>query len=180
MQQTTAGIPSKWWVPKDIIHDFRGSPIERVSKDWMLITAGTKSDYNSMTASWGSFGYMWEKRIVTVMVRPTRLTYAYMEGNDRFSLTFFGKKERGTVHKVCGSESGRDINKAEQAGITPIFFEDNEISFEEANETIICKKLYYTDLDPKNFLDPTLDSLYNNDYHRIYVGEIIKFYQKLL
>ena len=56
-----------------------------VSKDWMLITASLApgeegrgvgdrpggADWNTMTASWGGFGHLWNRDVAFVFVRPT-------------------------------------------------------------------------------------------------------------
>ncbi|MDR1008158.1 MAG: flavin reductase [Campylobacteraceae bacterium] len=179
MQQTEAIKASTEWKKRSIVKDFTGSVIERISKEWMLITSGVKSDYNTMTASWGSVGYLWERSVVFIFVRPTRHTYSFMGKNEHFTLTFFDKQLKSSVHKICGSKSGRDIDKAKEAEITPIYFDDDVISFEEAKEIIVCKKIYISDFKPENFADKNIDNLYPaKDYHRIYIGEIEKFYQK--
>ncbi len=39
---------------------------------------------------------------------------------------------------------------------------------------IECRKMYWDDLVPEHFLDPVIDLQYpNEDYHRIYFGEIL-------
>ena len=37
-----------------------------IGKDWMLITSGNKEKFNTMTASWGSIGVLWNKNIATI------------------------------------------------------------------------------------------------------------------
>ena len=52
------------------------------------------------------------------------------------------------------------------------------MGFKESRLTIVCEKLYYQDLDPKGFIDETLDSKNYalKDYHRMYVGKIVSAY----
>ena len=50
--------------------------------------------------------------------------------------------------------------------------------FEQAELVIVCKKIYKQDIDPKCFLDPTIEKNYNGDYHRMYVGQIEKVLKK--
>jgi hypothetical protein len=39
--------------------------------------------------------------------------------------------------------------------------------------TLICKKIYTDDLEPKFFKDKDIDKNYpEKDYHRMYIGEI--------
>ena len=50
-----------------------------IGKDWMLITAGTSESFNTMTASWGGMGVLWDKKVSFVFVRPTRFTFEFLE-----------------------------------------------------------------------------------------------------
>ena len=65
-----------------------------IGSDWMLVTAGTLEDYNTMTASWGTMGVLWGKRICICFIRPSRYTYQFMEKNALFTLSFFGEEQR--------------------------------------------------------------------------------------
>ncbi len=144
-----------------------------VSKDWMLVTAGTMDSFNMMTASWGGLGFLWDMDVAMCVVRPVRHTFGFMERNASFSLSFFEEKYRPAL-KLCGTKSGRDINKAKEAGLTPVEGRNGGIYFEEARLVLVCRKLYWHDFDPAHFVDPKLDKFYpNKDYHRMYVGEIV-------
>ncbi|MDR1615267.1 MAG: flavin reductase family protein [Campylobacteraceae bacterium] len=179
MQQTKAVKASKLWQEKNIITDFDSSPIRKISQEWIALSSGTKDEYNTMTASWGALGYLWERSIAIVYVRPTRHTYDLMEKQDCFTLTFFDKSLKAKVHKIFGNKSGRNIDKAKEAAVTPIYFDENIIGFEEAKETIVCKKIYFGDFNPNNFLDKEINNFYPaKDYHRVYIGEIKRFYKK--
>lgn len=143
-----------------------------IDKEWMLITAGTPEKYNMMTASWGGFGILWGRQVCFCVVRPHRYTYEFMEKQDAFTLTFFTPEYRGMLG-TYGSKSGRDIDKMTAAGLTPLVGESGGIYFREARLVLECKKLYYQDLDPANFLDPKIHDNYpDKDYHRMYIGQI--------
>jgi flavin reductase (DIM6/NTAB) family NADH-FMN oxidoreductase RutF len=146
-----------------------------IDQDWMLLTAGNKAKYNMMTASWGGMGIIWSRPVCYILIRPTRYTYEFFEANDMFSVNFFPNHFRKILN-YCGSKSGRDVNKMALKELTPI--EDHKtIYFQEARLILLCKKIYYQDIDPKNFLDPRISSNYSQkDYHRMYIGEIIKVY----
>ena len=81
----------------------------------MLVAAGDKEKFNMMTASWGSMGYLWNKPVVMVFVRPQRYTFEFTERKDEFTLSFFDEKYRHALD-VCGSVSGRDVNKVQENG----------------------------------------------------------------
>ncbi len=147
--------------------------IKMLSEDWALLSSGNAADFNTMTVSWGGVGELWGKDVGFVFVRPQRYTYEFIEKNDYFSLSFFGgeyKKELG----ICGSKSGRDIDKVKATGFTPLDL-GNAVDFEQAKITIVMKKLAYQDMCPQGFLDESIMKNYaNNDFHRVYVGEIVK------
>ena len=52
---------------------------------WMLVTAGTPAHCNTMTASWGGLGVLWNKPMATIYVRPQRYTFQFLEESDRFT-----------------------------------------------------------------------------------------------
>ncbi|MHB1000660.1 MAG: flavin reductase family protein [Armatimonadota bacterium] len=159
--------------------EIKDNTFKLVGSDWMLITAGPKDAYNTMTASWGGFGVLWSKNICWCVIRPQRYTYEFMEKADSFTLSFFTEEYRDAL-MVCGSKSGRDIDKAAETGLTPASGSiEGTTAFKEACMVIECKKSYYQDLQPQNFLDPDIDKNYpQKDYHRMYFGEVINCWVK--
>ena len=149
-----------------------------IGKDWMLITAGNIHRYNTMTGSWGGFGVLWNRNICLCFVRPSRYTYQFLQETEHFTLSFFGEEYRKAL-SFCGSNSGRNVDKAATTGISPMECSPTTVSFQEAQLIAECKKLYFQDLDPNHFLDPTIDNNYKQkDYHRLYIGEIIRLFHK--
>jgi len=161
------------------INDLQINPWELIGKQWMLINAGNKNLCNPMTASWGGFGVLWARNVTFCVIRPTRFTYELMEKSNYYSLNFFDENYKDVLN-FCGKNSGRDINKIQKNNLTPIEHQSGAVYFEQAQLVIICKKLYYQDINPANFFDPTIDvTLYpKKDYHRMYVGEIVSILKK--
>ena len=154
------------------IKELNENMIKLIADEWMLVGAGNEQGFNMMTASWGGMGEMWGKDVAVTVVRPQRYTYRFLEQNETFSLSFFG--DNRAVHAVCGKQSGRNIDKAAAAGLTPSFT-DGTVVFNEARLTVICRKIYVNDIDPDAFVDRSLLGNYpDGDYHRAYVGEIVK------
>jgi flavin reductase (DIM6/NTAB) family NADH-FMN oxidoreductase RutF len=160
-----------------------------IADGWMLITAGEGKAWNTMTASWGGLGELWNRDVAFVFVRPTRYTYGFMEGSELFSLSFFGEEGRAAL-SVCGSTSGRDTDKAAAAGLSPAVLQlptggarggasgdvsgdVSVVGFEEARLVIACRKVYAADIEEAKFVDRELLKNYpKKDYHRMYVGAI--------
>jgi flavin reductase (DIM6/NTAB) family NADH-FMN oxidoreductase RutF len=147
-----------------------------IGKDWMLVTAGNQEKYNMMTASWGGLGIMWHKDTCFIVVRPQRYTREFIEQQDTFTLSFFPEQYRKNL-TLLGTKSGREIDKMKESGLTAAFTEQGNVYFEEARIILECKKTYYQDIDPNNFLDPSIEKNYpNKDYHRMYFAEIMNGY----
>jgi flavin reductase (DIM6/NTAB) family NADH-FMN oxidoreductase RutF len=151
----------------------------KLDKEWALVSVGSIESNNAMTVSWGSMGILWNKKIITIFIRPTRFTNHLLEMNDNFSLSFFDddKKE---ILKFCGKKSGKDIDKAKALNLTPIMLDD-ALCYEEANLIFTCKKIYTAKLDPNQFLDQGINRNYSptlQDYHHVYIGEIINVYKR--
>ena len=131
------------------IEELQFNPFTKIGKEWLLITAGDSEKFNTMTASWGGVGVYWGKNVVTIYIRPQRYTKEFVDSNDTFTVAFFDETYREALN-ICGTISGRDINKIEKAGLTP-YFVDDTVAFEEANMIIVCKKLYHDNMPPENF-----------------------------
>ena len=141
--------------------------------DWMLVCAGNIDSYNIMTASWGTFGILWNKPVAICYIRPQRYTYQYTEKNSFYTLNFFPEKHKHILD-LCGSRSGRDINKMKIEGLNPLKTKQENVIFDEAKLALECRKIYFDDIKPENFIDPSIEKLYLiKDYHRFYIGEII-------
>jgi flavin reductase (DIM6/NTAB) family NADH-FMN oxidoreductase RutF len=144
-----------------------------IGKDWMLITAGIRESFNTMTASWGGMGVLWDKKVCFAFVRPTRYTFEFLEKSEFYTFSFLEEQYRDIL-MYCGTKSGRDVNKVIETNLTPIFG-NGTVFFAEARLVMECKKIYVQDITPGNFLDQTMNEYYpKKDYHRIYVGEIIR------
>jgi flavin reductase (DIM6/NTAB) family NADH-FMN oxidoreductase RutF len=154
------------------------NPFQLIGADWMLITAGSLDKFNTMTASWGGMGILWNKKVCFIFVRPSRYTYEFTEAQESFTLCFFEEKYR-KVLSFCGSKSGRDVDKVAETGLTPQEGKSGSVYFEEAKLVIECRKIYYQDIDKAHFLDPSIAKCYiDQGYHRMYIGEIINILEK--
>lgn len=162
----------KEMTPKEITTN----TFDDIANRWMLISAGRENAYNTMTASWGGLGHLFNKDVSFIFVRDHRYTYQFTEKEDYYTLTFFPdgyKKALG----FCGANSGRDYDKAKETGLTPVFDkETNAPYFEEANMVFICKKVYADFLKEENFFDKEIvtSSYPDKDFHKLYIGEIVK------
>lgn len=161
--------------------DFLKIPVEvfnLIGKRWMLITAGDFENHNSMTASWGGFGVLWHKPVVSLYVRPQRYTKKFLDKEDLFTISFYEDRFKNEL-SFFGTNSGKDVNKDEKTNFKPKNF-FNATSYEQASLVFVCKKLYCNQLNPDGILNPEIKTNFykQKDYSFLYVGEILKAFSK--
>ena len=165
-------------------YELQGNPIHKIGRDWMLVSAANTGegasfgeDYNTMTASWGGVGVLWNKPVAYVFIRPERHTYGFTEDSDYMSLSFFGGERREAL-TLCGRTSGRAVDKVKETGLTPVFAEADggrHVYFEEASEVLLLRKLYAAPIETAAFIDQAPLEYYRTDgLHKMYVCEIVK------
>lgn len=163
------------------MHTFQPYPIEvlemnpftKIGKEWGVITAGNKSSYNAMTVSWGGVGVLWGKNVVNIYIRDSRYTKEFIDNGDFFTVAFFDETYRDALN-YCGAHSGRDVDKFQEAGLTPAF--RHGIPYpDEANFVIICKKMAAVPITEDSFTDSSIMKKWYSEgnMHTMYVGEII-------
>ena len=159
------------------VEQLKDNPFTLINKDWMLITAGDAEKHNTMTASRGGVGELWGKYVSTIYIRPQRYTLEFVEREEYYSLCFFGPEYRQAL-SLCGSKSGRDVDKDAATGLTPCF-DQAAPYYEQARLVFLCRKLYRQDMEESAFLDKgLLEKWYDNDLHRMFIGEIVKVLEK--
>lgn len=160
--------------PKEIT----GNPFAMIGDQWMLITAGSGEHCNTMTASWGGLGVLWNTPVATCYVRPQRYTKEFLDREEYFTLTFFGEEHRKAL-ALCGSKSGRDMDKVKECGFTVKTAACGAPYFEQAELVIVCRKRYAQDFDPAAIPEDVKEKQYPNaDYHTMYIGEIVEVLSK--
>ena len=145
-----------------------------------LLTAGAKSGCNTMTIGWCQLGRLWSIPVCTVYVRPERYTYQFMESHDYFTVSVLPASHKQTTMQLCGTKSGRDVDKVKACGLTLCYGAGDAPFFDEAEWVLVCKKVYAQDLDPTCVKDgtPVLHYYEGQGWHRMYSGEVVEAYQK--
>ena len=143
-----------------------------------LLTAGDKSACNTMTIGWGGLGSVWNKPACTVYVRHSRHTFQFMESHDYFTLSVLPKDRRDAL-TLCGTKSGRDMDKIAACGLTVCHGAGDAPFFDEAELVLVCRKLYAQDMLPEFVIDSGAAAPFypEGDWHRMYVGEVVEAYQ---
>lgn len=159
------------------INDLSVSASRLIGKDWMLITAGTEKDFNCMTASWGGIGYLWNKPVAFVFVRPNRYTREFMDREESLTLTFMPESYRQDL-VFCGRHSGRDTDKMAATALQPVVTESGLVTYKDARYVLECRKMFCAPLPQEGFLDwnEVYPQCYaeDNPLHLLYICEITK------
>ena len=135
--------------------------IKLINKDWLLVSACTTSydaegkiitgRPNTMTASWGALGELWNKPVATIYLRPQRYTKELIDATDTFSLSVLSDKYR-TALNYCGSHSGRDEDKF-KASKLEVQYMNGTPWIKQARLVLFCRKLYAQPFDPDCFIE---------------------------
>ena len=144
-----------------------------IGEKWMLITAGTKEKCNTMTASWGALGVLWGVPMATVYIRPQRYTKQFVDENEYFTLSFFPEQYRQQL-SLCGTKSGREVDKVKECGFTVAEGEGGAPYFEQAELVLVCRKRMAVPMDPAAMPEDVKEKWYEGDYHTMYWGEIVE------
>lgn len=158
--------------------DYLKDMLEQLPKGAFLTVKDDQGRLNTMTIGWGTVGFIWQKPIFTVMVRKSRYTYQLLENAKEFTVSVPLKKDLKKALALCGTKSGRDMDKFKEANLTaeagkvlgtPVVGEC-DLHYE-------CKIVYQQGMEPA-LLDPAIKKLAypKQDYHVVYYGEIVACY----
>lgn len=146
-----------------------------VGKDFTVITAG--EDPNSMVASWGGVGIMFNKPVTWCFLRANRYTLEKIRETGTYTMCYFPDQYKGDIMQF-GTRSGRNTDKMDQTKLTPFLTPDGYPAYQEARIIIECKLIaastvskdeFYTD-EAKTFLQEGYDEA--KDWHKLVYGEI--------
>lgn len=161
------------------ISEISKNPVQLIGKQWMLITAGTAENFNCMTASWGGIGFLWNRPVAFVFVRPNRHTVNFIEEQPAFTLSFMPEPYRQDL-VFCGRNSGRDVDKMVHTSLRPAATPAGLPTFEDAELVLECRKMFRTTLQQADFLDwsEVSPAWYapDNPLHYLYICEISAAY----
>ena len=148
------------------------------------ILLNTQRDkFNSMVIGWGHLGVIWGLDTFTVYVRQSRYTKKLLDVAREFSVSVpLAGKLAKDVFRICGSQSGRDVDKASTAGLTLV--EPNAIHTPGVLEvplTLECKVLYQQDQILGDIPEEITRRFYSRgsdagDFHTAYIGQIVDAY----
>lgn len=142
---------------------------------WMLITAGKPGDFNTMTASWGGLGFLWNRPVAFVFVRPNRYTHEFISREGAMTLSFMPERYRDAL-TYCGRHSGRDVDKMAETGLRLLTLPGGLVAIDDADLVLECRIMYTGSLQQAGFSDwsEVAPRWYdeNNPLHQVYICAI--------
>ena len=154
--------------------------MEYLHKQGAFLTSKNEEKINTMTISWGSIGFMWGKPVFMTLVRPQRYTNTFIQSSKKFTVSIPFNEDFKKALGICGSKSGRDIDKEREAGITfiPGLSKDMAV-IDKCNIYYECNVLYSNELKTEELPEEIKKSFYGSgDTHILYFGEIVNCYEK--
>ncbi len=167
------------------INDLNASAARLIGQQWMLITAGKEGqcgqDFNMMTASWGGLGFVWNKPVAYVLIRPNRHTHHFVEKAGTLTLSFMPEKYRQDL-VYCGRHSGQDVDKCSETPLRPFTTEGGSIAMQDADLVLECRTMYRSRMQQADFADweEVSPRFYaeDNPLHDLYICEITAAWQR--
>lgn len=149
----------------------------------ILLTTCADGKLNTMTIGWGTLGIEWGKPLFIAYVRQSRYTKELLDRAGEFTVNVpVGNVDKNII-AVCGTKSGRDMDKFKELGLIPE--EPNVISTPGIRQlplTLECKVVCKHDqpyeilpVDAVKRYYPTNEAG-EADIHSVYYGEIVDAY----
>ena len=162
--------------------DYAGHIMEVLPKG-CLLTTKAEGKVNTMIIGWGHIGIEWGRPIFVAYVRESRYTKQLLDKNGEFTVNVALEEPDKNIVSVCGTKSGRDMDKIDSLGLTLVEGEKVSVpGIQEMPLTLECKVIYKQDQDRKA-IDPACDERFyakgtknEGDYHTAYYGEILNAY----
>ena len=162
------------------VFEYAGQICEAM-KSGILLTTGNGHTLNTMTIGWGSIGIEWGKPVFTAYVRDSRYTRELLDQYGEFTVNIpLGKADK-TAISLCGTKSGREVDKIRELGLTS---EEPEVisvpGIREFPLTLECRVIFRNIQDesrlPENIQSRYYSAINAKDYHIAYYGEILNAY----
>jgi flavin reductase (DIM6/NTAB) family NADH-FMN oxidoreductase RutF len=140
----------------------------------LLVSQGEDGKPNVMTIGWGTIGIIWGRPMFVVLVRHSRYTWRLLEETDEFTVNVPGP-ELAQAAVLCGTKSGRGLDKFAEAGLTPA--PGQHVGVPIIQECVVhyeCRTVHRNNVDPTHLAGTILNECYGaGDFHTIYYGHIL-------
>ena len=143
----------------------------------ILLTTGKDGRVNPMTIGWCMSGVMWARPVILVAVRLSRYSHDLLDQNQDFTI-FCPSEDMKQTLGVCGSKSGRDLDKMQACGLTSQPSQYVNAPAITAPGTVVhCHTLYELDMGRQHLDDGVYAQFYaqgaaKDDWHTFYFAQV--------
>lgn len=148
-----------------------------IGEDFSVLTAGDSNLYNSMVASWGGWGILFERPSIYHFLRSNRYTLELMRKKNTYTVSLFPAEYKDQI-MIFGGSSGRDSNKMKETTLTAVATPSGNITYKEAAVVLECKLSEVTTVSPDDFLNDSDKQFVvdahaeTGEYHKMIFSEI--------
>ncbi len=153
--------------------------IAQALKKGVFLTTKNGDKVNSMVIGWGHVGRIWERPVFIAFVRDCRYTWEMLEANPEFTVNVPIHGYDRKAFAICGTRSGRDMDKIGEAGLTLVPPEAVSVpAIREYPLTLECRVLYSQAQDASRLPEDIRRQFYaiETGDHTAYYGEIVAAY----
>lgn len=140
----------------------------------------TKADgkTNVMLVGWPMMGRLFRKDVIMIPIRKSRYSHDFLEKNGDFTLCVPKVHTILEERNVCGTKSGRDMDKIEELGFTMADSDEIDVPYiKECEMCYECSTVMVTEMEGSEFDAEVKDKFYaDGDYHTMYFAEIKKIH----
>ena len=164
--------------------DISDNVFKLFGQDYVVITAGNESYFNSMTAAYGGLGIQLGVPATWCFLRANRYTLEFIRGDHTYTMCWFEDKYKDAV-LYYGSMSGRNSDKMANNPLNYIITPSGNIAYKEARLIIECNLMEITTVSPDDFYSTKgrefVEEGYMEaqDHHKLVFGEITKVWRKI-
>ena len=164
------------------VFDYATQILENIGKG-VLLTTSCNGKVNTMTIGWGTLGIQWGKPIFIAYVRQSRYTKELLDQTGEFTINVPVSEVDSQILRLCGTKSGRDLDKVDQLGLTTV--PGTTVAapgIAQLPLTLECKVIYrqdqvLADIDPESLSRYYAPGTANaEDVHTAYYGQITASY----
>ena len=164
------------------VWDYAGRIMEAIDTG-ILMTTAAEGEKDTMVIGWGHIGVIWGRPVFVAYVRESRHTKSLIDKNGEFTINTPLAPIDKNIIAVCGTKSGRDIDKFAELGLeTEEGMTVSVPGIRQLPLTLECKVLYQQDQDAAAIDPAALERYYtpntknDGDFHTLYIGEITAAY----
>ncbi len=162
-------------------------PMEYAGHIWrsmnrgILLTAKQDGFVNTMTIGWGTIGREWSLPVFVAYVRNSRHTRQMLDATGEFTVNIPMDTVDSKILSVCGTKSGRDLDKIRELGLHLVESEVVGVpGIRELPLTLECRVLLRNEQDesrlPEDIRSKYYSAINEKDYHIAYYGQIVNAY----